>query len=253
MASKDTCPALMPIMGDTEILSDLENALERAGGESYSLLSENEKTKLFKNLDRKFIKKEEIDFIPSKIYEETNNLDTKFQVGGDHTGSDSNEQQMSGSAEGSTNGCVMAASTNISASKQIKSSSECVTRSQPLPAKSSLRRETGYYTYSCTFKVSLRNDCTVRFTKWRNLHWLYFWLWGSSSIDPGNLVDSVNVNGYIKTVSGQHVLSKLNGWNKEDKAATITFYTIVEGDRNKTYELDEFGKIKSESIWRKTI
>ena len=184
-----TCPLPTP-MGETEIKSRIESALELAGGNDY-LLSEVSQQKFLNCVDKERIKSERISFSPAKVIEELNGLDTEFQFGVDRTRSESTEDQLAGSAEGSN--AIVTVSGSVSGSVQNKSSSKSVTHSASIPPNSVLCHEKGFTTFACTFKVSLKNDCTVTFKKSGCLSWFYCWLWGSSlniSNDPANSKDA---------------------------------------------------------------
>ncbi len=252
MASKDTGKSPGPTMGEAEIYSLMEIALKCAGGEGYYYLSGKED--FLKSLSIKLVECQRKTFLPSKTYEERNGLATEFQVGGDR-----NEEQVSGSADGSTNGAVTIGA-NTSA-KKLKN--EHVMSSKTIPPRSTLRCETGHEVFACKFEVSLKINCDISFSNWK-------WSLWSSSNDPAKLNDplksksndslksndtlkstdtlklndvgkvnnSVKLNGHMKTVSARYVLSKLEGWNESTDTAIIELQCRVETERHGIYKLD---------------
>ena len=208
-----------------DFLPKVEIALNNVGGDGYNVSAG--KQNLLDNLVFKVIKSDYKGFFPEDTYEERNKLDTAFRVGGDRTGSDSNEEQVSGSTEGLAHNTIATLSVNVSASRNKKSSKKRVISSQAIPPGRRTRQETGYEVYICKYEVSLNVNCDVSLSNWSWWNSWRIWRWWSYSNNSAKSKNSegvnnseVEVNGYVKTVSAHYVLSKINGWD-ESKSTVI--------------------------------
>ena len=223
---------------DTEIRSLMEMALKHAGGNGYYY--ESGKEDFFKSLSIKTFECQQTTFHPSskKTYEKRNELkDIPYKLEIDSTVLNTSEEKTGSFAEGSfmINGTGTTISGNVganvganvggdaSASLHKKLEVNHVMNSEPVPPRSTLRHETGYDVYTCKYELSLKINCDINYNIKRQ--WGLFW-WRSSN------------NGDSITVSAEHVLSMVKGWNEKTKTVTIEYEVLVENDICGIYSLD---------------
>ncbi len=201
-----------------EVYSCLELALKASGtsllGEYYSI-KKLQKEQFFQNVSIMSLNCQFKLFIPSKVYEESNDLDTAFHVKGDPTrrkGSKSNELQLKGGLKAGVPNIfakVIKLCADANALVHMKSSEECVVNSEPIPSGAKLRREKGYDVFVCQVEVSLRvPSLQVGFYVWKLF------------------------KDEVKTVPARTILSKLQGWDESRGTAIIEIEHQVEAEHH---------------------
>ncbi len=173
-----------------------------------------QKERFYDNVSDKEIESEQIkSFHMLKSVEQVNETDTEFHVEKKPTlrkGSTGKEVKVEGGAEaGACVQNVAKVSTFFTGAVRKESSDAWVECDQAIPAKTKLRRETGYSVSVCKVELSLRAPSyTVDFYE---THW-----WGRKT----------------EAVPARAILSKLKGWDESRGTAIIEIEHQVEAERH---------------------